>query len=60
MRFVAAQFLALLDDDRWLDLAGHANAMAAAAAPSDVAGLPGVDVGRARRSTASSRSCRPS
>ena len=29
MRFVAAQFLALLEDDRWLDLAGHANAMAA-------------------------------
>ena len=25
MRFVAAQFLALLADDRWLELAGHAN-----------------------------------
>ena len=28
MRFVAAQFLALLDDDLWLRSAGHANAMA--------------------------------
>ena len=28
MRFVAAQFLALLTDDLWLELAGHANAMA--------------------------------
>ena len=30
MRFVAAQFLALLEDDLWLRSAGHANAMAAA------------------------------
>ncbi len=28
MRFVAAQFVALLDDDRWLHQAAHANAMA--------------------------------
>jgi threonine aldolase len=28
MRFVSAQYLALLEDDLWLDLAGHANAMA--------------------------------
>jgi threonine aldolase len=28
MRFVAAQFNALLDEDRWLTLASHANAMA--------------------------------
>jgi threonine aldolase len=28
MRFVSAQFLALLEDDRWLELATHANAMA--------------------------------
>jgi threonine aldolase len=28
MRFVAAQFNALLDDDLWIHLAGHANAMA--------------------------------
>ena len=27
MRFVAAQFLALLDDDRWITAAAHANAM---------------------------------
>ncbi len=27
MRFVAAQFLALLDDDRWIRLAEHSNAM---------------------------------
>jgi threonine aldolase len=27
-RFIAAQFLAYLDDDRWLSLARHANAMA--------------------------------
>ena len=27
-RFIAAQFLAWLDNDRWLDLARHANAMA--------------------------------
>ncbi len=29
MRFVAAQFEAWLEDGRWLELAGHANAMAA-------------------------------
>jgi threonine aldolase len=29
MRFVAAQFLALLDGDRWIRLAEHANAMCA-------------------------------
>jgi len=28
MRFVSAQYLALLEDDLWLKLAGHANAMA--------------------------------
>lgn len=44
MRFVAAQFLALLTDDLWLQLAGHANAMATDlyAATSD---LDGVDHG---------------
>ncbi len=44
MRFVAAQFNALLADDLWLSLAGHANRMAADlhAAASD---LPGVDPG---------------
>ena len=35
MRFVAAQFLALLADGLWLQLAGHANAMARAAARRD-------------------------
>lgn len=29
MRFIAAQFTAILDDDRWIALAAHANAMAA-------------------------------
>jgi threonine aldolase len=29
MRFIAAQFNAVLHDDLWIDLAGHANAMAA-------------------------------
>ncbi len=29
MRFIAAQFSALLEDDRWLELARHSNAMAA-------------------------------
>ena len=28
MRFIAAQFNALLESDLWLQLAGHANAMA--------------------------------
>jgi threonine aldolase len=44
MRFLAAQFNALLDGDLWLDLGAHANAMAtdlhAAIAP-----IAGVDVG---------------
>jgi threonine aldolase len=43
MRFVAAQFLAVLSDNLWLELAGHANTMAgrlhAATAP-----IPGVDL----------------
>jgi threonine aldolase len=44
MRFVAAQFNALLDEDRWLTLASHSNAMAARlhAATCDV---PGVELG---------------
>jgi threonine aldolase len=42
MRFVAAQFLALLDGDRWLDLAAHANRMAALL-HREVVGLPGVE-----------------
>lgn len=43
MRFLAAQFIALLDDDLWLRNARHANAMAARLA-TGLAGLPGVDV----------------
>jgi threonine aldolase len=43
MRFVAAQFLALLDGDRWLDLAGHANA-AALDLYQRVRDVPGVEL----------------
>ena len=42
MRFLAAQFIALLDDDLWLQNARHANAMASRLA--GLADLPGVDV----------------
>jgi threonine aldolase len=41
MRFLAAQFEALLRDELWLELAGHANAMAARLADA-IGGLPGV------------------
>lgn len=44
MRFVAAQFLALLDGDLWLQLAGHANDMATRLHTA-VADIPGVSVG---------------
>jgi threonine aldolase len=43
MRFLAAQFIALLDDDLWLQNARHANAMARRLA-AGLADLPGVDV----------------
>ena len=43
MRFIAAQFTALLADKLWLRNAQHANAMAARLA-AGVAGLPGVAV----------------
>jgi threonine aldolase len=43
MRFLAAQFLALLADDRWLELGTHANRMAGALHGA-VAGLPGVEI----------------
>jgi len=42
MRFVAAQFLALLDGDLWIDLAAHANRMAALL-HGEVVGLPGLE-----------------
>jgi threonine aldolase len=43
MRFLAAQFLALLDDDLWLHGARHANNMATRLA-AGVHGLPGVQL----------------
>src|ERR1700742_2059235 len=43
MRFLAAQFNALLADDLWLANAAHANAMAARLA-SGLASIPGVDL----------------
>ncbi|HET6193158.1 MAG TPA: low specificity L-threonine aldolase [Trebonia sp.] len=43
MRFLAAQFIALLDGDLWLQNARHANAMASRLA-AGLADLPGVDV----------------
>jgi threonine aldolase len=45
MRFLAAQFDALLTDELWLRCAGHANAMAAALADA-VRGLPGLTITR--------------
>jgi len=44
-RFISAQLLALLQDDLWLQLAHHANDMAALLA-EQVVGIPGVDVAR--------------
>lgn len=43
MRFLAAQFDALLEGDLWLRSAAHANAMAARLA-AGLAGLPGVEI----------------
>lgn len=43
MRFLAAQFIALLDDELWLRNARHANAMAARLA-AGLAGVRGVEV----------------
>ena len=43
MRFVAAQFTALLDDDLWLLNASHANTMARRLADR-IAALPGVEI----------------
>jgi threonine aldolase len=43
MRFLAAQFIGLLDDDLWLQNARHANAMASRLA-AGLTDLPGVDV----------------
>lgn len=46
MRFLAAQFCAVLEGDLWIRLGGHANAMARVL-HERVAGLPGVDAGSA-------------
>jgi threonine aldolase len=43
MRFIAAQLTALLQHDRWIHAAGHANAMAASLA-ARVAEVPGVAI----------------
>jgi threonine aldolase len=43
MRFVAAQFTALLEEDRWRESAAHANAMAARLTAA-VADVPGVEI----------------
>ena len=55
MRFVAAQFNALLEDDLWLELAGHANRMAAAPPHRDRATSQASSRARRRSSTACSR-----
>lgn len=51
MRFVSAQFLALLADDLWLRNASHANAMAARL-HAGVAGTPGLEITRPRQANA--------
>lgn len=51
MRFVAAQFSALLDDDRWISQAAHANAMAQRLA-AGAAAIPGVAVTQAPEANA--------
>jgi threonine aldolase len=50
-RFLAAQFEALLDGERWRELAGNANAMAARLAGA-VEGLPGVTITQAVQANA--------
>ncbi|MDX6665401.1 MAG: threonine aldolase [Solirubrobacteraceae bacterium] len=51
MRFIAAQFEALLADERWRGAAGHANAMAARLAAA-VRDLPGVTLTQEPRANA--------
>jgi threonine aldolase len=51
MRFVAAQFLALLTADLWLRNASHANAMAARLHDA-VADVPGLTISRPRQANA--------
>ena len=50
-RFLAAQFIALFEEDRWLALAAHANAMATRLAEG-VRGVPGVEITQAVQSNA--------
>ena len=57
MRFVAAQFNALLDDGLWIELATHANEMAALL-HRRTAAIDGVELGAPPASTACSRGCR--
>lgn len=45
MRFIAAQFEAWLSNDLWLDIARHANAMAARLA-AGLRGIPGIQISR--------------
>jgi threonine aldolase len=45
MRFVAAQFLALLEGDRWIATAAHANRMAARLAER-LSGIDGIELSR--------------
>ncbi len=49
MRFISAQFLAMLDGGLWLRSAGHANAMAARLRAA-VDGLPGLELTRTTES----------
>lgn len=51
MRFLSAQFLALLEDDLWLELGRHANAMAARLRQA-VADIPGVELARPTQANA--------
>ncbi|HEX5273868.1 MAG TPA: low specificity L-threonine aldolase [Candidatus Rubrimentiphilum sp.] len=51
MRFIAAQFSALLQDERWRTYAGHANAMAKRL-ESALSGIPGVRITRPVRCNA--------
>ena len=57
MRFVSAQFEALLAGDLWLRSARHANEMAARLAEA-VAGIDGLEVSTRSRRTPSSPACR--
>ena len=58
-RYISAQFLALLEGDLWLELATHANAMAALLATKRRRGAGGAAARAARWSTACSRRLRP-